>query len=299
MYEAEKRARRYERLYGERILRPMLPHILGVLPPFTDEQVILDVECGSGIVSQELLPTISQSSVLIATEQDRAALRVFHHHPEIDNHPRCFVRQESPTHIGLAANVVDITIGHWRWQYITPQKDIISELVRIAKPQGKIVLTFLLPGCEGSLYDAFINIKAIHIADMLRHDGIASQVIYELLDRPEISHFDLHPIPVSLEIGQNSRPMMDRLLLDFLLPRWMGLANGEEITSADCAPFDLGNESLFWNFKVGIAVATIAQEKNEDVVREPDTTTETQESATLISAPHSNDLEFKIHDEKK
>jgi hypothetical protein len=44
-----------------------------------------------------------------------------------------------------------------------------------------------------------------------------------------------------------------------LLPRWLGKASGKEITSLTEPPsIDLGGDPLQWEFKAGVAVATIA-----------------------------------------
>ncbi len=257
MYEAEKRVRRYERLYGQRVLKPLLPQVLKSAPDPALGGVWLDWEAGSGVVSMELLRLLSKDSTLLATDTDRAALRVFHSHPELDKDARCFARQDAADAVGLAPGVVDVAMGHWRWQFLETPEPAIKELCRIVRPAGTIVLSFLIPGGGGPLVEAFNRIGETQLADIIRDDGIATQRVREMLRAGEVAQIEVRQVQFTVAIGASSRPMMDPLFLDFLLPRWMSLASGEEITNITQAPFDLGSDPIVWDLRVGIASAIL------------------------------------------
>jgi len=72
-----------------------------------------------------------------------------------------------------------------------------------------------------------------------------------------VMQIEVRQVAFQLAVGGSSRPMMDPLLLDFLLPRWMSRASGQEVTSVTSEPFDLGSEPLVWDMKVGIASARL------------------------------------------
>lgn len=258
MYEAEKRVRRYERVYGQRVLRPLCSHLFKVLPTDAMQSgVWLDWQAGPGIVTSELQSRLSPDTTLLATEEDRAALRVFHSHRELDRDERCFVRQDPPDNIVLANGVVDVAVGHFRWQTMEAPEGAVAELCRVVRPGGLVVLSFLLPGAVGTLYDTLANVGATDIANALHSDGLTSARVRELLRGGNCAQIDVRTFSHEVTIGPSSRPMMDPLLLDFLLPRWMSRASGEEVTSVADEPFDLGAEPLSWSFKIGVAVGTL------------------------------------------
>jgi len=257
MYEAEKRVRRYERLYGQRLLRPLVAQVLRCAPDPAQGGVWLDWEAGPGILSSELLPKLSGDATLLATDEDRAAMRVYHSHAEIDRDERCFARQDPPDAIGVASGVIDVAIGHWRWQFLEQPERAIAELCRVVKPEGEIVLSFLVPGGGGSLRDAFERVGQADIARAIAEDGLSTGRVRELLRGGNVEAIEVRQVAFSVAVGGSSRPMMDPLLLDFLLPRWMSRASGQEVTSVTSEPFDLGPTPLSWEMKVGIASARL------------------------------------------
>jgi SAM-dependent methyltransferase len=257
MYEAEKRVRRYERLYGQRLLRPLVAHVLRAAPDPALGGVWLDWEAGPGVLSSELLPRFAGDATLLATDDDRAAMRVYHSHTELDRDERCFARQDPPDAIGIANDTVDVAIGHWRWQFLEQPERGIAELCRIVKPEGAIILSFLVPGGGGSLHDAFARVGQPDIARAIAEDGLSTSRVRELLRAGNVTQIEVRQVAFSVTVGGSSRPMMDPLLLDFLLPRWMSRASGQEVTSVTSEPFDLGPEPLVWEMKVGIASARL------------------------------------------
>lgn len=265
MYEAEKRVRRYERLYGQRVLRPLLQPVFKVAPEPEAGGVWLDWESGPGILSLELIARMPRDGTLLISEQDRASLRVLHSHHELEHDARVFVRQDSPEEITLADGVVDVAIGHWRWQYTAQPERAMRELLRVVKPGGKIVLSFLQPGAGGTIYKALENAGAADLARALKDDGLTTSAVRECLRLDRVASIEVRSFPFQVVVGQSSRPMMDPLLLDFLLPRWMGRASGQEITSVDEETnIDLGHDPLSWEFKVGVALASVAGDKMQD-----------------------------------
>jgi SAM-dependent methyltransferase len=259
VYEAEKRVRRYERLYGQRVLRPLLTPVFKVAPEPEAGGVWLDWESGPGILSLELVSRMPREATMLISEQDRASLRVLHSHHELEHDPRVFVRQDSPEELTLADGVVDVAVGHWRWQYTAQPERAMRELRRVVRPGGKIVLSFLQPGGGGSIYHALEKAGAADLAQALKDDGLTTSAVRECLRLDRIASIEVRSFQSQVVVGQSSRPMMDPLLLDFLLPRWMGRASGQEITSVDeQTNIDLGHDPLSWDFKIGVALATVA-----------------------------------------
>jgi SAM-dependent methyltransferase len=266
MYEAEKRVRRFERTYGHRILRPLLAPLWQSAPDPQTGGVWLDWEAGPGLLSLDLLGKLPREATLLASEQDRASLRVLHGHHELERDSRFFVRQDPPEELSLAAAVVDVAIGHWRWQYTAAPFLAMKELARVVRPGGKIVLTFQQPGSGGSLVDAFEKAGAPDIAKAIREDGIPSSTVREALRAAHVQQIEVRTVPITISLGASTRPMMDPLMLDFLLPRWLGKAKGEEITSvSEPEQYDLGGTPLAWDLKAAVAVATIALPETDDL----------------------------------
>lgn len=239
------------------MLRPLCSHLFKALPLHQTGGVWLDWQAGPGLLLHELLPKLSPDTTLLATEDDRASLRVLHAHPEIDRDDRCFIRQDPPDNIQLANGVIDVAIGHFRWQSLESPEGAVAELCRVVRPGGTVVLSFLLPGAVGSLHDALHAAKAKDIADAMHADGMTTSRVRELLRGGNSAQIEVRTFSHEVAIGPSSRPMMDPLLLDFLLPRWMSRASGEEVTSVAGEPFDLGSSPLAWSFKLGVAVATM------------------------------------------
>jgi len=266
MYEAEKRVRRFERTYGQRVLRPLLPALWKSAPDPATGGVWLDWECGPGLLSLDLIGKLPREATLLASEQDRASLRVLHSHNELERDPRFFVRQDMPEALALADSVVDVAMGHWRWQYTADPSSGLRELARVVRPGGKIVLSFMQPGATGSLVEKLVEAGVPDIAKAVRDDGMPSATVRDAMRAANIQQMEVRSFPIQVTIGASSRPMMDPLMLDFLLPRWMGKASGEEITSLTEPPnIDLGGHPLIWEFKVGVAIATIALPMREEL----------------------------------
>jgi SAM-dependent methyltransferase len=184
---------------------------------------------------------------------------VLHSHNELERDPRFFVRQDLPEALALADGVVDVAVGHWRWQYTTEPVSALRELSRVVRPGGKIVLSFMQPGGGGSLVQKLDAVGSADIAKAIKDDGLASSAVREAMRAANVQQIEVRSFPIQVAIGASTRPMMDPLMLDFLLPRWMGKASGQEITSLTEPPnIDLGGEPLVWEFKVGVAIATIA-----------------------------------------
>jgi SAM-dependent methyltransferase len=275
MYEAEKRVRRYERLYGQRVLRPLLAPVFKVTPEPEAGGIWLDWEAGPGILALELVSRMPREGTLLISEQDRASLRVLHSHHELEHDPRVFVRQDAPEEITLFDGVVDVAVGHWRWQYTAHPERATRELRRVVKPGGKIVLSFLQPGGGGTIHKALEDAGSSDLARALKDDGLTTSAVRECLRLDGIKSIEVRSFQFQVVVGQSSRPMMDPLLLDFLLPRWMGRATGQEVTSVDDETnIDLGHDPLSWDFKVGVALATVAGGDAQDDApkSEPDTT---------------------------
>lgn len=270
MYEAEKRARRYERLYGQRVLKPLLVPLFKVAPAPEDGGIWLDWEAGSGLVTLALAERLPRDATLLVSEQDRAALRVLHSHPELDRDRRVFVRQDLPDELLLADATVDVCVAHWRWQYTAQPERALRELVRVAKRGGKLVVSFLQPGAGGSLHAALLAAGQGDVARALEQDGISSATVRECLRSPRVTRIEVRTFAMQVMVGASSRPMMDPLLLDFLLPRWLSRATGQEVTSVEeITTFDLGGEALAWQFKAGFAIADI--ESAEEISKESST----------------------------
>ncbi len=268
MYEAEKRVRRFERTYGQRVLRPLLVPVWKAAPDPQAGGVWLDWECGPGILSLDLLGRLSRDATLLASEQDRASLRVLHSHPELERDQRFFVRQDPPDDLSLADNVVDVAIGHWRWQYTADPVAALKELARVVRPGGKIVLSFMHAGSGGPLVDKLEEAGAPDVARAVREDGLSSSTVREALRAAEVQQIEVRTFPLQVSLGASTRPMMDPLVLDFLLPRWLGRATGKEITSLTEPPaIDLGGEPLIWELKAAVAIATIAMPASDDLGR--------------------------------
>jgi|GEM_PF-4951788 len=260
MYEAEKKARRYERVFGERILKPVIPFLLAECPkPQGVSFVCLEVEAGSGLLSKELVGFLPPQATLLLSEQDRGCLRVLHHKNEIEQSSSCFIKQTSPYELGLLSGCVDLLVSHLRWQNLSEPVRFLKEAKRVIKSGGTLVLSYIQPSVQGSLVRELKKIKCHGLLVHMQTAGETNQKLRHVLYDLGIDRIKFKSVQLKVILGTHSHPHVDPLFVDYLLPFWQPKVYQvvEESGVSALFQFDLGASALEWYCDVGIAVVQL------------------------------------------
>lgn len=258
MYQEEKQARRYERVFGERVIRPLLPMLLSYAPAPRSGQVWLDWHAGTGLLSCELVKQMHPSNQLLIAESRRGFLRVLHGHQEIQKEPRCFIKQEQPQSLEMASGVIDVSLSHLRWQSILSADVMIPELCRVTRPGGMLLFSYVSPHICGSFVERLANHSALSpMVSKIEESGLAPEVVERLIQEAGGKGIQSFIRRFLLQIGLNSSPLKDPLLSDFLLPMWHGEKNFEFILDATSAlnVLGLGQNSLVLEHQIVVTLA--------------------------------------------
>lgn len=154
------------RVYDEEIL-PLWSQRFGAmllrgltLPP---RAVVLDVACGTGYPSLEILKSLDEKSRIIAIEPVGALLDVARKKAGDLSGKRIFFRTELPhAKLAFADDVYDLVVSNAGLNLIDNPALAIREFSRVVKPGGQIIVTVPLAGTWREFYDIYREVLIKH-----------------------------------------------------------------------------------------------------------------------------------------
>jgi ubiquinone/menaquinone biosynthesis C-methylase UbiE len=166
MKKRSHRQDKFAKVYDEEILpiwaqrfgRMMLHHL--ELPPKAN---VLDVCCGTGYPSLEILRKMDPEGRIIAIDASPAMLDVARGKAGELSGKRIFFRSEQATpRVSFANDVFDLVISNLGLTEFSDPADAISEFARVCKPGGRVVATLPLQGSWAEFYDIYREVLTKH-----------------------------------------------------------------------------------------------------------------------------------------
>jgi ubiquinone/menaquinone biosynthesis C-methylase UbiE len=244
----EKLARIYDEeilpIWSQRFGRMMLRGL--EVPP---KAMVLDIACGTGYPSTEVLRKLDEQSKLIAIDSSSAMLDVARRKLAEAGGKRLFFRTESAfPRLSFANDVYDVVFSNLGLQEATEPAQALRDMVRVAKPGGLVVATLPLGGTWGEFYDIYREVLVKHD----KHESL-TRLDEHLAKYPQAEDLErwaasagLEDVRVDIEefslLFRSSREFFFAPVIEFgPLPVWKALAGkGQEL------------QDVFWYIKQSI-----------------------------------------------
>jgi len=154
-YQADKLAKLYDQeilpIWSKRFGKLMLHDL--ALPP---KAMVLDVGCGTGYPSLEILRKMDDAGRIIAIDASSPMLDEARAKAGPLSGKRIFFRSENAqAKLTFADDVYDLTLSNAGLQEFEDPEHAIKEFARVTKPMGSVVVTLPLAGTWGEFFDIF------------------------------------------------------------------------------------------------------------------------------------------------
>src|SRR5262245_10723431 len=137
----------WSRRFGKMLLRELQ------LPP---KAMVLDVGCGTGYPSLEILRRMDEQGRIIAIDTSSPLLDEARTKAGKLSGKRIFFRSESQLpKLSFADEVYDLVIANAGLQQLEDPEPAVRECARVAKIGGRVISTYPLAGTFGEFYDLF------------------------------------------------------------------------------------------------------------------------------------------------
>ena len=154
-HQADKLAKLYDaeilplwaRRFGKLMLRDL------AVPP---KSMVLDVGCGTGYPSLEILRKLDEQSRIIAIDSSSPMLDEARTKAGALAGKRIFFRSESVTpKLAFTDDVYDLVLCNAVLQELDDPEHAIRDLARVTKPDGRVIVTLPLAGTYREFFDIF------------------------------------------------------------------------------------------------------------------------------------------------
>jgi ubiquinone/menaquinone biosynthesis C-methylase UbiE len=154
-HHADKLAKLYDQeilpIWSKRFGRLLMREL--ALPP---KAMVLDVGCGTGYPSLEILRKMDDQSRIIAIDSSSPMLDEARKKAGALSGKRIFFRSENAVpKLPFTNDVYDLTISNAGLQEVEDPELAIREFARVTKPDGRVVVTLPLAGTWGEFFDIF------------------------------------------------------------------------------------------------------------------------------------------------
>lgn len=137
--------------------------------PLPSDAFALDVHCGSGRTTAELLQRLDDSSRVLAVEPDEASITMAKTRVRSDWRDRVYFKHGDVGDLtNMATDSYDLTVANLVLGEAHDWKSVLSEFMRVTKPAGTILATVPLRGTWTEVEDLF--------REVLREAGMADAV---------------------------------------------------------------------------------------------------------------------------
>ncbi len=154
-HHADKMAKLYDQsilpLWSRHFGKLLMRHLR--LPP---KSTVLDVGCGTGYPSLEILQRLDAQSRIIAIDASSPMLDEARNKAGAAAGKRIFFRSESAIpRLSFAADVYDLVVSNAGLHEIDDPEGAIREFARVTKENGRVVVTLPLAGTFEEFFDIF------------------------------------------------------------------------------------------------------------------------------------------------
>jgi ubiquinone/menaquinone biosynthesis C-methylase UbiE len=180
-HKQDRLARIYDQeilpIWSQRFGRMMLREL--ALPA---KPVVLDVACGTGYPSLEILRRLDEQGRIIAIDPSAPLLDVARRKAGELSGKRIFFRSEGATpRLSFASDVYDLVLCNLGLDEVEDPAETLREFARVTKPGGQVITTLTLRGTWGEFYDIYREV-------LIKHDK------HDVLSRLQ-TVMDAHPEP--------------------------------------------------------------------------------------------------------
>jgi len=223
--------------------------LLRKIPTPPPRSMILDVGCGTGYPSLELLPKLDGESRIIAIDSSTEMLNVARKKAGDLLGRRVFFRTETVSdRLPFASEVYDLVIANDSlWEMEDPEA-LICEFARVCKPGGTVGVTMPLQGSWGEFFDIYreVLIKHDHLDALERLDEEIRRLPEPDTARSWMENAGLREVNVESEefelVFRSAREFFFAPVVEYgPLPQWKEIAGKGETM-----------QEIFWHIKEAI-----------------------------------------------
>jgi ubiquinone/menaquinone biosynthesis C-methylase UbiE len=238
-----------ERLVAQERAFPSTPRL--ELTGLRPGAAVVDVGCGPGVVAESMLERVGPGGRLVAVDPHAGRLAVAAR--RLARYPNAQALQAALPETGLEGGQFDYVWCQFVFQYLQDPLAGLSELVRLARPGGKVVVgdvdglgLNMWPLPEDLLQDAQRMIQAVTAKGV---DMFVGRKLYSLFRRSGLQQVKVHVTPLYVVAGAPSEQFLQdwRLRFEALKPVAAPAFGGEESYRQFCerSLSALGSEESF------------------------------------------------------
>jgi ubiquinone/menaquinone biosynthesis C-methylase UbiE len=237
---------------------------------FPVEGRFLDVNCGTGEHAIELADQLKDKGEVIGVDPSEELISLARAKAQIKKEKNVTFDKADPAHLTFADNEFDVVIGDASMTHVNQIGEMLSEMVRVARSNGKVILKLTTHGS----FDEFFSIywEALHdvgIADSVW--GSLEQLIKERwtltdaeqeVERSGLRNVESFTRKEEFQFESSDEFLKSPLIADLFLSDWIKIApqqNREEILKQIASIID--RERKGTPFEVSIKAAVISGTK--------------------------------------
>lgn len=224
---------RFSSLFG----RLLLAHV-----PERERMQVLDVGCGTGHPTLELLERLGEGSRVIAIDSDSALLDVARRRALDDSGRRVFFKCATAEELAFGDEVFDLVVSNIAFGTFVQPERAIAEMHRVLVEGGQLLMTHTLAGTFEEIFDVFREIALKRDdADLSRRiDRIqgrypSPEMFQTLFTNAGFTDVSVETEEFQLSFGRAREILTDPAMNFVALPEWRWMAgfddDGEEILS--------------------------------------------------------------------
>jgi len=230
---------------------------------------VLDVGCGTGHPTFELLGRLAEGGRIIAVDSDSALLDLARRRGHEHVGTRVFFKVADARALDFGDEVFDVVVGNLLLEEVHEPAAVLSELIRVLAPGGRLLVTRPLSGTFEEVLDMFREVALRHDLPAVhrRADEVAARyptagAFGALLRAAELSDIELQQQSFRLSF-RNAKVLFTDPVVRFLgLPSWRwiagfeprGLEHLEEVER--CLDVYFGGGPLSLTVNAGLATGT-------------------------------------------
>jgi ubiquinone/menaquinone biosynthesis C-methylase UbiE len=195
---------------------------------------VLDLACGSGHPSLELLKRLPDGARIIAVDSEVALIDIARRRAHDDAGRRIFFKAESPERLGFGNDVFDVAMGNLVLGRSDSSK-VLAEVARVLVPGGRAVFTRALRGTFEEVLDMFRELVVRAEDTELAQRLLVLESMYPTpaQAQAELEQAGFEDVSVRVEDHRlpfhNARELFSDPLVQFLaMPEWTWLAGASE-----------------------------------------------------------------------
>jgi ubiquinone/menaquinone biosynthesis C-methylase UbiE len=195
---------------------------------------VLDLSCRTGFPAVQLLPTLADGRI-IAVDHDPVYLELARQRAGHEVGRRFFLKEENVESLSFANAVFSNVVGNLVDRTTTDRAALLSEIARVLKPGGQMVITMPLSGSFAEVLDMFREICLKHeLTDVARRvEQYAQSMPSQQSWAEEITSHGFENVVIdvqsyTLAFESGAHLLTDPAMYVAAMPEWQWCAAGVE-----------------------------------------------------------------------